>query len=116
MYVFNTGGDIGDISVGDITLNAHGTSAYVSAYLTTESDGAHDIGTITLGNVVMDVTGASADAYLYGGASSAASIGPLTVGGLDRGGHANGHEARSGPATDNVLCVIYGTHTHRPGS
>src|SRR3546814_4982752 len=60
MYVFNTGGDIGDISVGDITLNAHGTSAYVSAYLTTESDGAHDIGTITLGNVVMDVTGTSA--------------------------------------------------------
>src|SRR3546814_11189899 len=89
MYVFNTGGDIGDISVGDITLNAHGTSAYVSAYLTTESDGAHDIGTITLGNVVMDVTGASADAYLYVSESSAASIRTLTVGGLDLSVHAN---------------------------
>src|SRR3546814_15586162 len=77
MYVFNTGGDIGDISVGDITLNAHGTSAYVSAYLTTESNAAHDIGTITLGNVVMDETGASPDGYLYVRASGEARSGKI---------------------------------------
>src|SRR3546814_6668527 len=50
----------------------------------------------------MDVTGASADAYLYVSASSAASIGTLTVGGLDLSVNANVDAAVSEHATATV--------------
>jgi hypothetical protein len=84
-YEFNMSGEtaIGNVTIGNLNIAAVGAGASAEVSIDIENDGVGTIGTITAGDVTMSAKGEFADAYFFLSASSADTIGAMTVGNLD---------------------------------
>lgn len=113
-YVYVSDGNIGNVTVGDITMAA-GKNATVTLYLEQYNDADSTIGNITYGNINMDAVGAGADVYAFVSAENntggVGGIGNILVGAVDI--VANGVDAFAGltlsySSTENIGTVTVG--------
>lgn len=113
-YVYVSDGNIGNVTVGDITMAA-GKNATVRLSIDQYNDADSTIGNITYGNINMDAVGDGADVYAFLSAENdnggVGGIGNILAGAIDI--VANGADAYAGltlsfSSTENIGTVTVG--------